>query len=170
MNTNLNMENKVCTACLLSKDRSEFHVRRASKDGLRTTCKPCTADIKAEYHKKNSSKIIEKVRLWRRNNRERKNENSRKHSRKYDLKKHYGMSLEDYDRMLLIQNGRCAICSKAPRNSSVKTRFLHVDHDHATGTVRGLLCDRCNHMLGKSLDNPDTLRRAAIYLEQNSNE
>ena len=64
--------------------------------------------------------------------------------RKSYLKRKYGMTLEDYERMLEAQGGVCAICGE-PRPEE---RTLHVDHDHETGEIRGLLCFRCNNALG----------------------
>lgn len=73
----------------------------------------------------------------------------------------YGITLQQYDALFDAQDGACAICAGRPR-----TQRLAVDHDHRTGMVRGLLCKRCNHkMLGGSGDNPDLLRRAAVYLD-----
>lgn len=54
----------------------------------------------------------------------------------------YGITSEEYDHMLDMQDGRCAICRRSPRS-----KHLAVDHDHTTGHVRGLLCDRCNRIL-----------------------
>ena len=62
--------------------------------------------------------------------------------RDWSLTKRYGISAAEYDAMLLAQNGRCAICKRPPKRNR-----LHVDHDHATGRVRGLLCVGCNSKL-----------------------
>jgi hypothetical protein len=78
------------------------------------------------------------------------------------LRARFGLSSDDYDVLLAAQDGRCAICLARPRK-----RRLHVDHDHRTGTIRGLLCIRCNHyLLGAAHDSPDVLRRAVEYLER----
>jgi hypothetical protein len=69
------------------------------------------------------------------------------------------MTLADYDAMLALQNGVCAICK------SVSDRNLAVDHCHETGTVRGLLCRSCNIGLGNFRDNPHSLRTAADHVE-----
>ncbi len=84
------------------------------------------------------------------------------------LKKLYGLTLADFDRMLTEQGGLCAICRQPPTEAVNQTgqRGLHVDHDHATGAVRGLLCTNCNGSLGKMKDSPELLRAAADYLEQ----
>ncbi len=82
--------------------------------------------------------------------------------RKSELKSKYGMSVDDYNSMLGVQNFRCAICdTETPGGRG----DFHVDHCHATNVVRGLLCYACNTGLGKFKDNPAALRQAAAYLE-----
>lgn len=78
---------------------------------------------------------------------------------KYFLKK-YGILIEAYDKMLEDQAGVCAICSNTPK----KNRRLSLDHCHATGTVRGLLCDSCNQAIGLLRDNVKLLQSASDYL------
>jgi transposase InsO family protein len=96
------------------------------------------------------------MKKWREENRDRHNQlareshqrNKHKHvgkMRAYHLRRKYGLSQEDYDAMLLSQNGKCKICGK---NQSESVRMFHVDHDHSTGDVRGILCNRCNTSLG----------------------
>jgi hypothetical protein len=75
------------------------------------------------------------------------------------LQKLYGLSLEDYEEMLDQQDGKCAICGSTP-----DLRRLCVDHDHATGQVRGLLCRSCNLALGSMQDNIELLENAIAYL------
>jgi len=80
--------------------------------------------------------------------------------------KQYGLTAEQYAAMLEAQNHRCAICREpetAQRNG--QTKMLGVDHNHATGAVRGLLCLRCNTALGLLLDDTARLRAALAYLE-----
>jgi hypothetical protein len=77
------------------------------------------------------------------------------------LRIQFGLTPADYQGLLDIQGGRCAICECRPR-----TRRLAVDHDHKTGVIRGLLCTRCNHkLLGAAHESTSMLRRAARYLE-----
>lgn len=81
--------------------------------------------------------------------------------------KQYGITIADYEKMLLEQNNRCAICkTDSPASPDLKTSF-HVDHCHRTGVVRGLLCFRCNSAIGKLGDDPDLLETAAAYLRRN---
>jgi hypothetical protein len=76
----------------------------------------------------------------------------------------YGMSPDEYDRLFGYQGGACAICREPARDE--EGRGLHVDHDHHSGAVRGLLCGSCNQGLGRFRDNPDYLHAAAWYLER----
>lgn len=75
----------------------------------------------------------------------------------------YGLTKEDYDKLLVAQNYKCAICETS-RDSLA--RGLVVDHDHATGIVRGLLCHRCNKGIGLLKDNTTALHNAVAYLKR----
>ncbi len=78
----------------------------------------------------------------------------------YALRKH-GLTIADYERMLTAQDGRCAVCrSENPRGAG----RWHIDHDHATGQVRGLLCSNCNLALGYFGDDPEIIEAAARYI------
>lgn len=88
---------------------------------------------------------------------------------KANIKNQYGLSWEDYERMVVEQGGLCACCEQKPtvfRNK--KHRLFDIDHDHKTGEVRGLCCHWCNIMIGQSLENPARLRKGAEYLERHS--
>lgn len=79
--------------------------------------------------------------------------------------KKYGLTPEEYQKLLIGQGGVCAICGQE-ETATIKgvVRRLAVDHDHQTDEVRGLLCYMCNSALGHFGDNPDLLRRALNYL------
>jgi hypothetical protein len=76
------------------------------------------------------------------------------------LKKTYGITMDDYDRILKSQNGQCAIC----KGGTSKNHFA-LDHNHKTGNIRGLLCARCNTGLARFMDNITNLRRAVRYMK-----
>jgi len=79
-------------------------------------------------------------------------------SRHDHLRRRYGISVDEFDRLVARQGGVCAICGReAPE---------HVDHEHRTGEVRDILCFNCNGGLGQFRDSTDFLRHAAAYLEQ----
>jgi hypothetical protein len=97
--------------------------------------------------------------------------------RRQALKRKYGMTLADFDRILASQGGGCAVCNAASSAITTGPRGaktgLHVDHDHACcpgeytcgECIRGILCQSCNNVLGRVKDNPATLRALAAYLE-----
>lgn len=81
--------------------------------------------------------------------------------RRTGLMRQYGMTIRDFEDLEIRQGGLCAICG-----GTNKDRRLHVDHDHKTGIIRGLLCFNCNTGLGKFVDDPALLRAATKYLEE----
>jgi hypothetical protein len=90
------------------------------------------------------------------------NEDShRRRSRDWWLRNAYGLSSDEYEALYEVQDGACAVCD---RHFGV----LHVDHNHVTKEIRGLLCGNCNRMLGMVREDPEVLRRAAEYLEASS--
>ena len=76
------------------------------------------------------------------------------------LRRTFDLTVGDYEAMLEEQNGGCATCGRLPSRIS-----LHVDHDHKTHDVRGLLCMQCNNGIGLLQESPELLRDAADYLE-----
>ena len=76
-------------------------------------------------------------------------------------KKRYGITIEEYDLIYSKQNGCCAICGV---HQSDLNKRLSIDHNHKTGRVRGLLCDRCNRLIGFSNEEIIILRNAIKYL------
>lgn len=92
-------------------------------------------------------------------------EEGRSRLRTYHLKQTYGLSREQYDEMVKEQDGKCALCGQPEtfvRNG--KVHELNVDHDHATGAIRALLCYHCNTGIGKFRDDPELLIAALQYL------
>lgn len=104
----------------------------------------------------------------RANDRRRGTDRVRKSNKRNRLRR-YGLTPEMYDAMLAEQHGVCAICGNPPDPNGVgASSKLHVDHDHGTGLVRGLLCTLCNVGLGRFHDDAAQLRRAADYLDHYS--
>ena len=79
-------------------------------------------------------------------------------ARDVQLRSLYGISIDEYEQMFTVQNGRCKVCKDRP------ARGLFVDHCHTTGEVRGLLCHHCNTGIGLFSDSPELLYRAIVYL------
>jgi Recombination endonuclease VII len=124
-------------------------------------CMPCKEDpnglvaIRRERHRISASV-----------QRNTKREHYRKIKRQWDLSTRFGISNEIYDEMLKSQNGLCAICFTDHPSNKKNVVCFFVDHDHATGKVRGLLCEKCNRGLGLFRDNQGFLARAIDYLEK----
>lgn len=93
-----------------------------------------------------------------------KEERARRY-RDAQLRTLYGISLDEYEEMLLSQRGLCKICELPERHMKRgKVCALSVDHDHKTGVVRGLLCNNCNRALGLFGENASVLESARRYL------
>ena len=104
---------------------------------------------------------------WRERHPEQNAARQREWQEKRRLEVAYGLSRAGYERLLVAQNGVCAICRQPEtRLQRSKPMRLSVDHDHDTGTVRGLLCCMCNRGIGLFHDTPLHLRAAADYLER----
>lgn len=111
---------------------------------------------KKQWGQNNIDKVRESRRVWTKNNPDKvKNK---------QLVYNYGITLEEYDQMLILQNHRCKICQK---HQSELTKPLCVDHCHTTGKVRGMVCDSCNLGMGRFYDDPELLIAAANYLTKN---
>ena len=81
--------------------------------------------------------------------------------------KKYGISLEEYEKLLKEQNNSCKICQVSVEGLQNKRyKCLVVDHCHATGKIRGLLCNTCNRGIGLLKENVEILQNAIMYLEQ----
>ena len=124
-------------------------------------------------HKQHESKESKNAYLrdWRKQNKEKCKEHYLKYrekGREGAWRRRYGITREDYNLMLENQNYTCAICHTTDVGRG-HTHF-HVDHNHDTGEVRGLLCDKCNRGLGYFNDNIKTITNAIKYLENTKNE
>jgi hypothetical protein len=109
-----------------------------------------------EYYHNHREKINKYNSEWQKNNRDK----LRVTSRRYRLKKNFGLTEDQYNQLLEKQSGKCAIC-KVSNNSQ---KYFPVDHDHITGKVRGLLCISCNMALGKFRDSKEIVKAALDYL------
>lgn len=124
------------------------------------TCKDCMADLANGVVNKLPKRVANNpgprcTTHWRAEVRRRKAENHEKR-----VQQVYGLEKGEYAQLYEFQLGHCAICRRATGAS----RRLSVDHDHATGDVRGLLCRPCNTMLGHARDREDFFERAQWYL------
>lgn len=91
---------------------------------------------------------------------------ARRKERDVNLYRLYRLRLEDFEAMEKKQGGRCAVCDCGPVGG--RGRKLHVDHDHETGIIRGLLCHGCNAAIGLFREDPDLMTKAIVYLKRHS--
>lgn len=139
----------VCFRCKADKELEEFtrNSRNAAMNYRNGVCKVCKNKRLREQNKLNP--------------RQRKN---------IKLKNVYGITIEDYEKLLDKQKNVCAICEKpeSTKHNLGMVKQLAVDHCHKTGKVRGLLCSHCNTALGKFYDNEDYLIAATEYLQKHN--
>lgn len=106
------------------------------------------------FHKSNSQHNKD----WRKNNPEKAKADNRKYSFKYT----YGITVEEYDKMLEEQGDKCKICGTP--QSGIKKK-LAVDHCHTTNKVRGILCSKCNTAIGLLNDDIELIEKVIQYLK-----
>lgn len=156
---------KCCSRCGYAQPRSEFWRDASRPDGLHSQCKSCKNGVRKESRKRNPDwrdRDKERSRLYKINNPEKYRESIRNST----LKKKYGITSEDYDALLSRQDGKCAICGST--ESGGYGPNLHVDHNHDTGEIRGILCKSCNTGLGFFQDDAEMLKAAIQYLEKSN--
>ena len=136
----------------------------------------------AEYYSKNRAAILAQVKKKRQENPEKVNLKNRKYyhtndafrekiqakmrayKRNWRLEKEYGLTEEQYLDILRRQDGRCAICKTEEWGGH--RNMPHIDHDHLTGKVRGILCGSCNRALGMFKESLDIIKSAHAYLQK----
>ncbi|MFA5378679.1 MAG: endonuclease VII domain-containing protein [Dehalococcoidia bacterium] len=140
----------------------EYHAR--NRDKLKEYGKKYWNAHREEQNKKARERWSERKKAYSETKKEWR-ENNPKKRMGYRLSHDYEMTLEDYNGLIFKQGGKCAnkLCDQ---EHSDKTK-LHVDHDHKTGLVRGLLCRNCNTALGMAKDNANRLLGLAAYLTDN---
>lgn len=134
---------KECRACHQILPIDSFYLLRNTKNGKRypnSYCKTCSNATRPDYKRGRTTKEA----IRRRN------------------LKSYGLTEETFDILLASQSNRCAIC----RDEFTDTKKRHIDHCHKSGKVRGILCDGCNHGIGRFKDDPELLQKAIEYLTQ----
>ena len=176
------MQTKICATCKIEKSADCFHKAKKEKDGLQYRCIECGKNyhakrylnrkeiVKAQvqtYRANNKDRLDAAGKIWRDNNKEK----VKKYQKTTNLRKNFGLSIEDYERMSAEQNHACAIC-RLPETfvhpATKKPASLAVDHCHSSGKVRKLLCSSCNKGLGLFKDNQTFLSAAIAYLKEHN--
>jgi len=146
-----------CTQCKQVQPRENFpdakyrgkSYSNGPRGGKSSHCKACN-NLRAKVWAKGNP---EKVAL---------------NARKRHLSAKFGISIEDFNVMLLEQNNSCVICGCGIASERSRQQNFCVDHNHATGAVRGLLCDSCNLVLGYANDDVKLLKKCITYLEKSN--
>lgn len=186
------MNGKYCTLCLEDKQLSDYPKCARAPDGLQYRCRSCCAKassvsrakrdheeakaVKQAWYKKNQEKILARYATKREERRKTTAEWDVQHPdqkklniRKSRLRRFYGLTLQDYDGLKSQQDNRCAICGVIPDGNAAKSYDgFHVDHNHVTGRVRGLLCGNCNTGIGMLKESEVVLQSAIQYLRHHS--
>jgi hypothetical protein len=170
------MRTKICSICKKEKPFNKFYRHISSKpNGVRKQCNDCRKIYRKKAHKDNPKIKRRQARNWVNKNRDKVNEEARrrrsenrKRYKGYTLKRDFGITLIQYEKMLNEQGGLCKLCNRpeTAKHQSGHTKELAVDHDHVTKNIRGLLCWVCNTGIGKLQDDPVLLRKAANYIEK----
>jgi hypothetical protein len=164
------MDGKPCKKCGVTKPLTEFYREVTAKDGHRGECKACFSLASKARYPARRELMIQRAQRWREENPERfratqkarrQRPEAKAKEREAHLLRKFGITQAQYDEMLAQQGGGCALCGRPPAPGI----SLHVDHDHVTGKVRGLLCFRHNNALGDFDDDPAMLMKAAGYLD-----
>lgn len=144
----------ICKRCGRRGQRFEKNKSKSGKEYYRNVCIPCRS---AEYKRR----LHDNPEVLARRNKKRRSwfsEDPRR-ERKYRISSSYGLTLDRFDALLIESCGRCSICGDSFNSSEP-----FIDHCHATGIVRGLLCNECNCMIGLARDSNKILESAIMYL------
>jgi hypothetical protein len=158
---------KRCKKCGDIKALDEFYRATGTRDGLRGQCKACEIARNQAWYRKNQKRAIAHAKRWQQVNAERVREYQRQYRadhaqlfREGHLRRVFDFTGAQYQALLEAQGGGCAVCGRAPRAG----RSLHVDHNHKTGVIRGLLCFRCNVGIGHFREDTLRMADAIVYL------
>lgn len=150
---------KACKKCGTVKPLILFPKNTLCADGTSGECKSCTAVRRRANYQRTKVKVYQQSQAWKAAN----PASTKLSVRKCRLKREFGLSLEDYDALFEKQSGGCAICGESCKTG----KRLAVDHEHASGIVRGLCCAGCNTSLGLLKESPAVLASALRYLHTN---
>lgn len=149
---------KICCTCRVLKSIGEFNKDSSTRDGLRGYCRDCGNSYWRDYKSKYRDKRNARARELRQANVSK----YRAQVRRSELKTKYGLTPEDFSKLLADQNNCCACCG----DEFVKTPDIDHKHDSNPPLIRGLLCTNCNNGLGRFKDSIIRLQKAISYLQK----
>jgi hypothetical protein len=157
---------KTCSKCAAALPLSAFYLRK-DNGKPHSACKACERAATKVWYDNNRDKAIAKYKAWRLENldtvRQYRRENREKHYRQ-EVSRKYGVSVAWLDKALADQGNKCACCGREFVSGDKQTT-PHVDHCHKSGQVRGVLCNRCNSVLGLCEDSTELLSSLLGYLK-----
>lgn len=161
---------RICRRCQIWKDFSEFGKSKVGVAGIKANCRTCENELARQRYANSEvgARRKEQKRLYDKARYERKKAEGGQlggdpiKARARMLRRNYGLTPEAYDAMVEAQNNQCLICLAS--GEEVRSSRLVVDHCHVTGAVRGLLCHKCNLLLGHADDMIERLEQAIVYL------
>jgi len=159
------MKLRKCSRCGKEQPETEKYFRkcRNKKNELKwfsRICRECNTQYSVEYGKKHQTHKKESVREY---HKEYDKIHFDRHKDGY-LKKMYGITLDQFKDLLMLQENKCAICGEL--NGQKGKKHFAVDHDHENDKIRGILCNKCNRGLGYFNDNIELLTKSINYLKQ----
>jgi len=134
---------KYCPMCKTEKPPENFNKHSREGDGLQRLCRDCQKASNKKYLSTEKGATT---------------------TRQGHLRRKYRINLQTYESLLQAQGGKCKICG-VDSNPDSRAGYFVIDHNHATGGIRGLLCTKCNALLGLALDREDILQGAIDYLK-----
>ena len=137
---------KRCCSCKEEKDIFDFHKDKSREDQKYPACKKCT----------NKRNHLYQVRV-------KDTPHYKTRGRRNWIKYEYGISLEDYEKLLIQQNFLCFICGK---QLGLFKKHTHLDHNHKTKKIRKFLCRGCNQGIGNFEENTKNMGNAINYLKE----
>ena len=169
-----------CIKCDIDLNDSNYTLKSPKQSGMKI-CDNCyreerkrimkdwrerNPDKEHKYAKEGYDRNREKELLRKKRDYAENRNNLQIKKKDYNLRRNFGIGLDDLKKMVEDQNYKCKICGKELKIIEGETNddAAHVDHDHATGKIRGILCHSCNLILGHAGDNPQILLNAAKYL------
>lgn len=139
--------------------KDDFSPDKRARDGLQSRCRECARSYDRERYESNKKQKSDyQRRYWQSLPEEQKKERTFR----YELRREYGLSIEEYEAMVKSQKGLCLLCEKPPKPGF--HHRLQVDHCHASGKIRGLLCNTCNTALGRLGDGEEGILRLLRYV------
>lgn len=175
-------EKKVCPRCKIEKLAEEFDRSKGRSDGLSVYCKACNKEYreanksrilaqKKEYYKSVREDKLEYNKKYFQNNKEKIRDGSRRYyeankqkiikrskARRYRVD--FGISIEDFEKRLALQQNRCLGCGK----EFTEKGDACLDHNHTSGKIRGILCRNCNLAVGGAKDSIEIIKKVINYI------